>query len=260
MKNKITNICPKCKVDLVERQGAKFTCYETECKGIVLSIETLKEFAKNKLKMKNIHRINGEIYITAPQERFKKEELITDGIDIISASSKVVDAQDLIGRRNWQKIIMTSDKQLDVQQINSSVLSFLAENPECDNLDVDLKLLNPLGRVVDPNNINQNHSSCKWTYRVFLPYKEHKKLKSIQEYSDLYNEEDEILRSNIVSNFLIQKKHSEDLGLYETEEKLYTKKELLEHLNLLYFMKNSLVDTLTDENGVIIDKWFAQFD
>jgi len=35
--------------------------------------------------------------------------------------------------------------------------------------------------------------------------------------------------------------------------------EVLEHLNLLYSMKNSTVDTFTDNNDRITMKWFEQF-
>lgn len=38
----------------------------------------------------------------------------------------------------------------------------------------------------------------------------------------------------------------------------YSKEQLIEQLNLLYSMKNSTVDTFTDENDYITDKWFNQ--
>jgi len=43
------------------------------------------------------------------------------------------------------------------------------------------------------------------------------------------------------------------------EERSYSKKEVLEQLNLLYSMKNSTVDTFTDEDDYITMKWFEQF-
>lgn len=43
------------------------------------------------------------------------------------------------------------------------------------------------------------------------------------------------------------------------EKKLYTQEEVLEHLNLMYSMKNSLLDTFTDDNDYITVKWFEQF-
>ncbi len=43
------------------------------------------------------------------------------------------------------------------------------------------------------------------------------------------------------------------------QEKMYSEQEVLQQLNLLYGMKNSLVDTFTDKNDYITMKWFEQF-
>lgn len=45
----------------------------------------------------------------------------------------------------------------------------------------------------------------------------------------------------------------------EQNKELFSKEEVLEQLNLLYSMKNSLVDTFTDKNDYITMKWFEQF-
>jgi len=46
---------------------------------------------------------------------------------------------------------------------------------------------------------------------------------------------------------------------WEADKKMYSEEKVLEQLNLLYGMKNSLVDTFTDENDYITMKWFEQF-
>jgi len=168
--------------------------------------------------MKNIHRINGEIYITDPKEKILNGDWVCNG-EVLFKRFSTINLNILC-----QKVIMSSDKQLGVQKIDSSVLSFLAGNLQVETLDVKHQLINSTGREVNPNNINQNHSECKWKYKVFLPYTEYLKTKSAKQV-----------------------------------EKLYTKTELLEHLNLLYSMKNSMVDTFIDENNYITDKWFTQF-
>lgn len=43
-----------------------------------------------------------------------------------------------------------------------------------------------------------------------------------------------------------------------SSQKTYTEKEVLEQLNLLHSMKNSLIDTFTDKNDYITKKWFEQ--
>jgi len=45
---KLTNNCPKCGLDLIEREGSKPYCTDIDCRGIILSNETLKEFAARK--------------------------------------------------------------------------------------------------------------------------------------------------------------------------------------------------------------------
>ena len=45
---KLTNNCPKCGLDLIEREGSKPYCTDIDCGGIILSNETLREFAARK--------------------------------------------------------------------------------------------------------------------------------------------------------------------------------------------------------------------
>ena len=52
---KLTNNCPKCGMDLVEREYSKPICTRIDCGGIILSNETLKEFAaKNQEETKTV--------------------------------------------------------------------------------------------------------------------------------------------------------------------------------------------------------------
>ena len=44
-KPKLINNCPKCGLDLVEREGSKPVCTRIDCGGIILSNETLREWA-----------------------------------------------------------------------------------------------------------------------------------------------------------------------------------------------------------------------
>jgi hypothetical protein len=45
----------------------------------------------------------------------------------------------------------------------------------------------------------------------------------------------------------------------EQDKNKYSVEEVLEHLNLLYSMKNSMVDTFTNDDDYITMKWFEQF-
>jgi len=53
-KPKLMNNCPKCGLDLVEREGCKPVCTKIDCRGIILSNKTLKEWVlKEEPKQKN---------------------------------------------------------------------------------------------------------------------------------------------------------------------------------------------------------------
>jgi hypothetical protein len=52
---KLINNCPKCGLDLVEREGSKPVCTRTDCGGIIFSNSTLREWAlKKELALKKV--------------------------------------------------------------------------------------------------------------------------------------------------------------------------------------------------------------
>lgn len=82
---------------------------------------------------------NRNIYITN-SEKFKKDEYITDGIKVIKATPKVVDAQGLVNRRKWNKIILTDNKDLikdGVQPLPEDFLQWFIKNPSCEFVEVE---------------------------------------------------------------------------------------------------------------------------
>jgi hypothetical protein len=56
-----------------------------------------------RLQLLNIEELT--ITVRVSNENFKKDDLVTDGIKVMKATSKLVEAQELLGRRNWRKII-----------------------------------------------------------------------------------------------------------------------------------------------------------
>ena len=63
------------------------------------------------LSTKHENNIGRHIYITS-DDKFVKDEYITDGIEVIKSTPKLVDAQGLVNRRDWKKIILTTDQDL----------------------------------------------------------------------------------------------------------------------------------------------------
>jgi hypothetical protein len=114
------------------------------------------------------------IYITS-NSKFVRDEYITDGIEVIKATPKLVDAQDLVDRRDWNKIIITTDQELikdGVHSIGEEFLKWFVENPTCIKVEVVYGLFNPMGRQVDPNDLGQNHSKCVWKYKIITTKEE----------------------------------------------------------------------------------------
>ena len=140
--------------------------YHSDLKHLVLTNKTmLREFV-----------INQNIYITS-NSKFVKDEYITDGVEVMKATPKLVDAQGLVDRRDWKKILMTTDPELikdGVHPIGEDFLQWFVENPTCIKVEVVYGLFNPMGRQVDPNDLGQNHSKCVWKYKIITTKEEQK--------------------------------------------------------------------------------------
>ena len=116
------------------------------------------------------------LHITS-DSKFVRDEYITDGIEVMKATPKLVDAQGLVDRRDWKKILMTTDPELikdGVYPIGEEFLKWFVENPTCFKVEVVYGLFNPMGRQVDPNDLGQNHSKCVWKYKIITTKEEQK--------------------------------------------------------------------------------------
>ena len=78
------------------------------------------------------------MYITN-EEKFIRDEYITDGIEVIKATPKLVNAQGLVDRRDWKKIILTTDQDLikdGVWGIEDGFLKWFVKNPTCEYVEL----------------------------------------------------------------------------------------------------------------------------
>jgi hypothetical protein len=85
------------------------------------------------------YMMNQNIYITS-DEKFVIDEYITDGIEVIKATPKLVDGQGLLNRRDWKKIILTTDQELikdGVQEIDDEFLEWFVQNPSCEEVETE---------------------------------------------------------------------------------------------------------------------------
>jgi hypothetical protein len=141
-----------------------------------------RDLDSNKLRFDDISTPNSNectkcsneyMYITT-DSKFVRDEYITDGIEVIKATPKLVNAQGLVDRRDWKKIIITTDPELiedGIHPIGEEFLKWFVENPTCIKVEVVYGLFNPMGRQVDPNDLGQNHSKCVWKYKILFSKK-----------------------------------------------------------------------------------------
>ena len=78
------------------------------------------------------------IYLTSDEE-IKEGDWCTDGSYLIQATTKLVGAQGLFDRRDWKKIILSTDPTLitdGVQAIDDEFLEWFVKNPTCEFIKV----------------------------------------------------------------------------------------------------------------------------
>ena len=92
------------------------------------------------------------MYITS-DVKFKINEWITDGIGVIKSTPKLVDAQGLVNRRDWKKIILTTDRTLikegvsDLFFTNTKFVEWFVEHPDTEWVNV-IPLMSNNGRAL----------------------------------------------------------------------------------------------------------------
>ena len=113
--------------------------------------------------MKQAYGVN--IHITS-DEKFVKDDYITDGIEVIRATPKLVDAQGLVNRRDWKKIILSTDEELikdGVQKIGEGFLKWFMDNPDCEYIEVG-----KTNKLID-NYADNEKDKWEVTYHIYNP-------------------------------------------------------------------------------------------
>lgn len=138
-----------------------------------------RDLDSNKLRFDNLSHSNSNectkcsheyAYITS-DEKFIKDEYITDGLEVIKASPKLVDAQGLVNRRDWKKIVMTNDLELikdGVQEISEKFFEWLVLNPYCKEVEVT-----KTNKLID-NYADKEEDKWEVKYITYLPKEQQK--------------------------------------------------------------------------------------
>jgi hypothetical protein len=133
--------------------------------------------------------IRQNMYITN-EEKFVRDEYITDGIEVIKATPKLVNAQGLVDRRDWKKIILTTDQDLikdGVQAIDDEFLEWFVKNPSCEY--VNIEKYHGINTSIAEVNYISGDGSLSWQgrsdlrdYKIIIP-KEEPKQETLEEFA-----------------------------------------------------------------------------
>lgn len=133
-----------------------------------------RDLDSNKLRFDNLSHSNSNectkcsheyVYITS-DEKFIKDEYITDGLEVIKASPKLVDAQGLVNRRDWKKIVLTNDLELikdGVQEISEKFFEWLVLNPYCKEVKIA-----KTNKLID-NYAEKEEDKWEVKYYIYIP-------------------------------------------------------------------------------------------
>ena len=127
-----------------------------------------------------------------------------------------------------------------------------------DEIDFTEALVNPMGRDVDPNNLGQNHSLCKWYARPYLDEKDEQKqhLIDIMESDEELGLYEQIDQNNPVtkgSTALVKEIKLEDI--FNDEKREGAKRVIHQHkvLKGLYLINPAHLEMTSDGYGEFPD-------
>jgi hypothetical protein len=194
-------------------------------------------------------------------------------------------------KKNYKKIILTTDQDLikdGVQDIDNDFLHWFVKNPSCEEVETakgKMKL----------NDDNQEYGFPDMSlYKIIIPKEEELKqevivpdgyydedskdfeITSLVDFTDDEQESIEIMQEAKAMGMrqetleeLSKDFYSDDdemmlriafkRGYTECEERMYSKEEVLEQLNILMSLPSSTLDKFTDEKDNITMKWFKKF-
>jgi hypothetical protein len=205
----------------------------------VLPTENSSRLSYNKDGVLELHRLQWRkntqnIYITSDEE-IKEGEWCTDGIYIIQATPKLVNGQGLFDRRDWRKIILTTDQDLikdGVQAIDDEFLEWFVKNPSCEFVEVD-----------ESKYFDGSHGE----YIIIIPQEEPKQ-ETLEEAAESWLKSKTLLKTSQAPGLLIGFTE----GAKWQQERMYSEEEVLELL-----LKSKIeTSNLYYED---IKEWFEQF-
>ena len=249
--------------------------------------------------MRNIHKIGKELFITSDETAYpyalhlkNQEVLKIKGVG--ENSGELYHDKGFSYPEEYKKIILTTDQELikdGVQAIDDAFLEWFFKNRSCERIEVNgisdvalggfadvcYKIIIPrtteqiinedyaggleMGQIIPKEEPKQELEKEMFELEQELDIPSHLRWHNSKPKQETLEEAAENYTNEFYSSYAFKnlvKPISID-GAKWQQERMYSYEEVLEQLNLLYSMKNSLVDTFTDENDYITMKWFEQF-
>jgi hypothetical protein len=189
------------------------------------------------------------IYITSNEKYNVRDEYVTDGIEVIKATPKLVNAQGLVSRRNWRKIILTTNQDLindGVQAIDDEFLEWFVKNSSCEYVKLkDSKTVKE--HIWD----GTNDGEIIWEKEIIIPQEESKQ-ETLEEAAEnafnILQKENPIVPDNHIWPF----KLGYLKGAIWQAERMYSEEDMIEFAKYC-----NLKDDLSVRELLVI--WFEQF-
>jgi hypothetical protein len=180
------------------------------------------------------------IYITSDEE-IKEGDWCTDGIYLIQATPKLVDAQGLFDRRDWRKIILTTDKDLikdGIQPIYDEFLEWFIKNPSCEFVEVE-------GHIYKGQDETE--------YKIIIPSEEPKQETTLEEAAErlAYDSTEENKGFPSMKRFI--------QGAKWQQERSYSEEDMKSAFKVGFSIGYGSDVHAIDEKNRTCDEWFEQF-
>ena len=145
---------------------------------------------KKRNNMKNIHRINGNIYITNDEEIKEGDYFLYNKIEIRFKTNGTEyhggKLCHISGNRRYpvdksKKIILTTDQSLNgVQAIDNDLLEFLIKNPSCEEVEVEKEYLSNNGVWKEVLLPSEWEVDTKVRHKTIIPKEKTKQLTDLE--------------------------------------------------------------------------------
>jgi hypothetical protein len=192
------------------------------------------------------------IYITS-DEKFVRDEYVTDGIEVIKVTSKLVDSQSLVDRRDWKKIIITIDQDLindGIQAINDEFLEWFVKNPSCKFVEVKSNYRVKSGTIQEHKDGIAGYEY--YEYKIIIPQEEPKQ-KTLEEAAEKWLNKDGF---NIYNHY--DTRPSFIAGAKWQAKRMYSEEEV-KQIARFGFNAGRRVELKAVDLDFTFDKWYEQF-